>query len=69
MELQTTLVWNDIELDMPSTPSFVEQIHIGIPCEVTMDALEFPTPWKAPFAYYGTDFSAGLCLYKLYRRD
>jgi len=42
---------------MPSTPSFVEQFHIGIPREVTMDALEFLTPWKAPFAYYRTDTS------------
>ena len=43
---------------MPSTPSFVEQIHIGIPREATMDAhLELLTPWKAPFVYYGTDTS------------
>ena len=43
---------------MPSTPSFVEQIHIGILCEATADAhLELLTPWKAPFAYYGTDTS------------
>lgn len=33
---------------MPSTSSFVEQIHIGIPREATMDAhLELLTPWKA----------------------
>ena len=42
---------------MPSTLSFIEQIHISIPREVTMDALEFLTPWKTPFAHYGTDTS------------
>lgn len=43
---------------MPLTPSFVKQIHINIPREVTTDAhLESLTPCKTPFAYYGTDTS------------
>ena len=43
---------------MPLTPSFVKQIHINIPREVTTDAhIESLTPCKTPFTYYGTDTS------------